>query len=116
VILGYSFARFRGRRDDSESFEWFIEKVGRSQCPILVVDPQPEPIVAAIEERLRSRRVYPVKLEWDKFSKALSMLAQRVSSSGSLAEIPFDDVQGTYQRILDLPKRSPYPSYFSNSN
>jgi hypothetical protein len=71
VIVGYSFGTFRGKMDDSESFEYLLDILDKRLCPIFVVDPHPDPLATVIEERLRCRCVIPVPLRWDDFSWAL---------------------------------------------
>jgi hypothetical protein len=71
IVLGYSFGTFAGRFDDAESFAYFIDCQQHSPSPIFVVSPDPEPLSASIEEALKSRRVIPVTLYWDVFSRVV---------------------------------------------
>jgi hypothetical protein len=74
IILGYSFGTFRGRMDDTESFEYLIDNQSKARCPIFIVSPDPEPIVASLQDRLRDKRVIPMSLYWHHFSTVLDTL------------------------------------------
>jgi hypothetical protein len=85
VILGYSFGTFRGKMDDSESFEYLLDALAKRQCPIFVVDPNADSLASSIEERLRCRRVVPVALRWDDFSATLLAMMGRHNSLSALS-------------------------------
>jgi hypothetical protein len=75
-LIGYSFGKNDRGHDDEESFEYVIEHVTATSCVLFVVSPDPFELAALIEERLRSKRVLPVALYWDVFTKAAASLAR----------------------------------------
>jgi hypothetical protein len=78
ILIGYSFGKQTNGLDDAESFEWVTEHLRATNCPVLVVDPKPFELVAALEERIRARRVLPVPVYWDAFATAaLRVLGSR---------------------------------------
>jgi hypothetical protein len=73
VLIGYSFGKGSRGRDDSESFEYMVEHLTACCGPVLVVAPDPFELAAAVEERVRAKRVLPVPLYWNVFSKVMSL-------------------------------------------
>jgi hypothetical protein len=101
VILGYSFGRFRGKMDDSESFEYLLDALAKRQCPVFVVDPDPDLLASAIEDRVRCRRVVPVALRWDDFSSALTtLMGPRTGLAALLGDRQLNVVIVAYERRL----------------
>jgi hypothetical protein len=102
VILGYSFGTFRGKMDDSESFEYLLDAVAKRQCPIFVVDPNADWLASSIEERLRCRRVVSVALRWDDFSSTvLAMMGRHNSLSALSGDRQLNAVIAAYGLRLD---------------
>ncbi len=102
VIIGYSFGTFRGKMDDSESFEYLLDALAKRQCPVFVVDPNADSLASYIEERLRCRRVVPVELRWDDFSSTLLAMTARHNSLSDLSSDRYlDAVIAAYGLRLD---------------
>jgi len=102
VIIGYSFGRFRGKMDDSESFEYLLDGLARQHSPVFVLDPDAESIASAIEERLRCHRVTPLAVKWDVLSTALLTMTGRHDSISTLcARHHLDAVISAYNQCLD---------------
>lgn len=107
VIVGYSFGTFRGKMDDSESFEYLLDTLARRQCPIFVVDPNADSLASSIEERLRCKRVIPVALRWDKFASALTpWMGPHSGFSALLGDRQINAVIAAYGLRLDEPGTS----------
>jgi hypothetical protein len=103
VILGYSFGTFRGRMDDIESFEYLIDNQAKARCPIFVVSPDPEPIVANLQDRLRDKRIVPVPLYWNTFSTVLNtLMGQMGRFSDWLPDQNLDYLMASYEHALQV--------------
>lgn len=70
-IVGYSFGLYNGKRDDSESFEFFVDAINKSNKRVFVFDLCPRELVESLRDRLKSRDVYPVEVSWPSFAGAL---------------------------------------------
>jgi hypothetical protein len=101
VVIGYSFGRFRGKMDDSESFEYLLDALGKRHCPIFVVDPRADLYANSLEERLRCRRVIPMQLRWDDFSTVVTTLIKpHTGLAALLDDRGLDMVIAAYKRRL----------------
>lgn len=102
VILGYSFGTFRGKMDDSESFEYLLDALAKQQCPIFIVDPNADSLASTIEEGLRCRRVIPVALRWEDFASALTpFLGPHTGFAALLGDRQLSAVIAAYGLRLD---------------
>jgi hypothetical protein len=99
VLIGYSFGRGGGGLDDTESFEYVLEHLTATECPVLVVSPNPFELAGVIEERLRAHRVLPVSLYWNVFAKAISRLAV---SRDVWASVDLKSIERAYLEALAL--------------
>ena len=101
IILGYSFGTFKGRMDDSESFEYLIDHLARVRSRVFVVSPDPGPIATAIEDRLRTNCVLPVHLYWDVFSTVSTRMTEPAGTlSDLLPRSTFEALVSFYERAL----------------
>ena len=100
ALIGYSFGNGSHGRDDSESFEYVVEHLKATECPVLVVSPNPFELAALIEERLGTRRVLPVPLYWDVFTEAVSQLTPDGRQVWQRAD--FKEIERSYLEALEL--------------
>ena len=103
ALIGYSFGRYGSTFDDAESFEYVVEHLDATSCPVFVISPQPFELAERIQERLRFRRVMPIFLYWDVFAAAAARVSSRDGRSRSwLAGRGLPVVERAYLRQLDV--------------
>ncbi len=103
ALIGYSFGRHDTGLDDAESFEYVVEHLAATFCPVFVVSPEPFELADRIQERLRFRRVMPVSLYWDLFAVAASAVSTRDGRPHSwLAGRGLSVIERAYLRQLDV--------------
>lgn len=99
VVIGYSFGSFKGRMDDSESFEYLLDALGKRPRPIFVVNPRADSYASDLEARLRCRSVVPIPLKWDHFSAAVTTLIRPPTGVAALlGDHALDIVIDAYRR------------------
>lgn len=72
VIIGYSFGKNKDELDDWESYQYFVQLLGKSKKPIVVVDPYGgEYIAHMLTEDLRRKSVYVIPAFWNHLASAM---------------------------------------------
>jgi hypothetical protein len=103
ALIGYSFGRYDKGLDDAESFEYVVEHLEATRCPVFVVSPDPFELAERIQERLRVRRVMPVCLYWDAFTAAAAAVSAPYRRPRSwLCGQGFPALERAYLRQLDI--------------
>ena len=65
VVIGYTFGRTPRGHDDALSLLALTQLLKRSPRPVIIVDPNPEPLAELLADRTKSNRVYQAALRWD---------------------------------------------------
>jgi hypothetical protein len=109
VVIGYSFGRFEGRMDDSESFDYLVDDLQKRPCPIVVVDPNADWYASDLEERLGRRCVVSIPLKWDVLSAVMDTLVRPdLNLAVLLDDYSLDMVFAAYlRRLSDQGASSP---------
>jgi hypothetical protein len=72
VIIGYSFgSQPSGSLDDTESFEMITDLLRWRRKPVLVVDPQPEPLAFRLQAALKGAPVSMLRCKWNVLAEFL---------------------------------------------
>lgn len=71
VVLGYSFGKFQGRIDDSETFEYIVDLARWRRKRLLVIDRQPSEVLCRIQDAARLDHVESLEADWDCVAAAL---------------------------------------------
>lgn len=102
LIVGYSFANWNGRRDDSASWNFLIRLLKRYPKTAFVISPFPEELTATLQEKLSSSNVVGVSIFWETFATVL--LAGRRSNSevsAKWSDIDLRRLHHCYERAVD---------------
>lgn len=75
VVVGYSFGTFNGVRDDSESWEFFVDMLKRCPVHILILDPDAERLAELLRQAVRSNRVAGMTVRWEQLATVLLKMA-----------------------------------------
>jgi len=84
LLIGYSFGRQANNTiDDAESFEFLGDLLKRFRRRVVIVDPNPEPVAALFENRLR-QRIEACKLCWNHLAAAACRAMEETVAASDL--------------------------------
>lgn len=75
VLVGYSFGRWQGTFDDTESFEHFVDLLRWRPRPTLILSPSPDELADLLRQRLSRGDVYALAVRWEVFSSVVLGIA-----------------------------------------
>lgn len=105
VFIGYSFGQWKGKFDDSESLEFFIDLLRYRPKPVIVLSPNPEELVEILRERISSYNVYALAIRWELFSATLlSMIAPQLQIKPEWCNDQVEELEHIYFHAYDKRK------------
>lgn len=101
IVVGYSFSK----RDDAESFEFFVDLLRRSPRPVFVIDRNPWEVAGSLNEAIRLHVATPVQADWRVLAANLWHVArtERSNTMDQISDEIHQKVYEVYHRLLWAP-------------
>lgn len=74
IIIGYSFGMYKGKFDDIESFDFFIELLKNYPKEIILLDKNPYELTERINEKLKNSLAIPIPVRWEILTQCILRL------------------------------------------